>query len=742
MNAVSLAALLASIQGGVYVLLALPLFLRGKRFLAFLNIVSALWAASQAAYWLNWLPGLQRDFTARLPLYALLALAALLFVYTLGGVGRARRAPLWLALGAAWLGLVLLADANPLGWPDILWSGGGQTLPRYNFVLAALALGWSFFSAAAAFVALRAYRQERQPLQRNRIKYLAAIITLCAAGDVLFLANLWLPGGALRLGGLSIAAFAALVPRLPSLRRAVLRSLSYLIATGFAAAGYLGVILVAQRLADFGLSLAFPAAALILAAILGVLIHPLLNLAQKWLDGLIAGVSHDPRRILREYSESISNVLDFKLLGEMVTGLVGEALGAQRGLLYLVEREKDSNGNNCYRLRNAGDPNLDALLSGDSLLAERLRQQRAPLAQEDIFKFIALPEEERAWLDEVGIELLAPILTKEEWVGLLALGPKSSGEPYWDDDRLLLSTLADQTAVALENARLVESLMRLNAEFRRAISALNQANRNLERLERTKSDFISIASHELRTPITVLSGYSQMLLDDPQWNKNPHYAAALGGIYSGAQRLHEVVDSMLDMAKIDNRDLQLDRQPAALAALIEGVYNELKAALSERRQTFESQDLDVLPAVEADQDTLRKVFYHLISNAIKYTPDGGRITVKGRSALPAPNGLTVSGVEIVVSDTGIGVDTRLQELIFTKFYQTGELALHSSGKTKFKGGGPGLGLAIAKGIVEAHGGRIWVESPGRDETRCPGSHFHVLLPLAHSGEEKTRPLSY
>lgn len=84
---------------------------------------------------------------------------------------------------------------------------------------------------------------------------------------------------------------------------------------------------------------------------------------------------------------------------------------------------------------------------------------------------------------------------------------------------------------------------------------------------------------------------------------------------------------------------------------------------------------------------------------------------------------------MVVSDTGIGIDPRYQDLIFTKFYQTGEVALHSSGKTKFKGGGPGLGLAIARGIVQAHGGQIWVESPGYDEVKCPGSHFHVALPL-------------
>ena len=89
----------------------------------------------------------------------------------------------------------------------------------------------------------------------------------------------------------------------------------------------------------------------------------------------------------------------------------------------------------------------------------------------------------------------------------------------------------------------------------------------------------------------------------------------------------------------------------------------------------------------------------------------------------------MSAVEIVVADTGIGIDPALRDLVFAKFYQTGTISLHSTGKVKFKGGGPGLGLAIARGIVEAHAGRIWVESPGYDEENCPGSQFHVVLPI-------------
>jgi signal transduction histidine kinase len=205
--------------------------------------------------------------------------------------------------------------------------------------------------------------------------------------------------------------------------------------------------------------------------------------------------------------------------------------------------------------------------------------------------------------------------------------------------------------------------------------------------------------------------------------------------------LHEIVDAMLDVAKIDARDLNLDTRPVVLAEVIEAVRSELKKSARERNQEIDLIDLHSLPSIVADATALRKVFYHLIINAIKYTPDGGKITISGQVLEPNLTDLPKGGVEIIVSDTGIGIDPRFHDLIFVKFYKTGELALHSSGKTKFKGGGPGLGLAIANGIVAAHQGRIWVESLGHDEKACPGSQFHVVLPLCQQEANEARPLS-
>ena len=199
------------------------------------------------------------------------------------------------------------------------------------------------------------------------------------------------------------------------------------------------------------------------------------------------------------------------------------------------------------------------------------------------------------------------------------------------------------------------------------------------------------------------------------------------------------MDSMFDIAQIDARALQLHVQPVDTAALVRDVCNGLKKPLADRRLSL-TLDLPPLPTVKADPNILRKVFSHLVNNAIKFTPNDGTIRVTGTVAPPNQIDLPNGGVEIIVSDTGVGVDLDFHEMIFTKFYQPGDLGKHSTSKSRFKGGGAGLGLALSKGIVEAHGGRIWVESAGFDEVNLPGSQFHVLLPLAKQEIGNTIPM--
>ena len=252
---------------------------------------------------------------------------------------------------------------------------------------------------------------------------------------------------------------------------------------------------------------------------------------------------------------------------------------------------------------------------------------------------------------------------------------------------------------------------------------LEKNNEILKQMDRTKIRFIQVSAHELRTPLNLVQGYAQIVQLKAKENKE--FEKYAKGIIDGTTRMVDIVDNLLDASKIDSNLLEVFLIETKIETLIEKTRKNFQESLQERAITFSTEELKDLPSIQADGGLLYKVFYHVIMNAIKYTPDGGSITISGRVL----NDGNKPEVEIKIKDTGIGLDPQYQELVFEKFYQTGEVLLHSSGKTKFKGGGPGLGLAISRGILGAHHGRIWLESPGYDETTNPGTTVFVRLPL-------------
>jgi len=266
---------------------------------------------------------------------------------------------------------------------------------------------------------------------------------------------------------------------------------------------------------------------------------------------------------------------------------------------------------------------------------------------------------------------------------------------------------------------------RLRTNDQAALDDLRDAYTILARLDQAKLDFIQIAAHELRTPLTTILGYADMLRDHPA-AQDPVVGGIAHGIAQGAARLHEIVDGMLDITKIDTETLNVARVPVLLRSVFTELKHDFRDVLAERRLALEIEQGDDLPLIEADPNLIYKTFYQLLSNAIKYTPDGGAIRIA--SWLSDVEGIGPA-VVVNVQDSGVGIDPAHHDLIFEKFYQVGTAAQHSSGKTTFKGGGPGLGLALVKGAIEAHGGAVWVESDGCDERRCPGSVFKVVLPL-------------
>jgi signal transduction histidine kinase len=330
-----------------------------------------------------------------------------------------------------------------------------------------------------------------------------------------------------------------------------------------------------------------------------------------------------------------------------------------------------------------------------------------------------------------------PLISENRPVGVVMISKPHQETSFSSSTVSLIQAATEQAAIALENAQLYGQVMRFNqeleekvrrrtAELQKTNEELAKANQDLEHLDKTKSDFISIAAHELKTPLTLIQGYTNIMRDDSTVKSHPFLINILQGIVKGSERLHSIIESMIDVSMIDSQVLQLRPSQVSLSTLIGTLVDQYADVLQERNMTLTMERLDRLPHIEGDSQRLYQVFENLLVNAVKYTPDGGRIEITGMDVLEQAG---EKWVQLVVSDTGIGIDKEHLERIFEKFYQTAEVALHSTGRTKFKGGGPGLGLAIAKGIVEAHGGQIWAESKGYDEQACPGSQFFVVLPV-------------
>ncbi|MEM7801798.1 MAG: HAMP domain-containing sensor histidine kinase [Chloroflexota bacterium] len=253
----------------------------------------------------------------------------------------------------------------------------------------------------------------------------------------------------------------------------------------------------------------------------------------------------------------------------------------------------------------------------------------------------------------------------------------------------------------------------------------------LAALEENKTRFIKVAAHELKTPLTLLEGYANMLRQTVS-EDNTLAQMYIGGFDGGTERLRRIIDDMIEMSTIVSGKMEIKKQPVNIAGLLEKAVREVKRSALQREVDIVFEPITSNDFVLGDPDKLVKAFAKIINNGMKFTPDGGQVMIKPHIfKLSSPSGYIKGHVIVEVTDTGIGIDPDNLNKIFQIFGGTNNIEYHSSGTSKFMGYGPGLGLPIAKGIIDAHGGKIMASSPGLDEDNCPGSTFTIKLPLYH-----------
>jgi signal transduction histidine kinase len=389
-------------------------------------------------------------------------------------------------------------------------------------------------------------------------------------------------------------------------------------------------------------------------------------------------------------------------------------------------------------------PEVRGWIPKDSPIYRVLFELRRPLSQFDLeyspeYADVAL--ELKSFFKQLRMSGYAPIAVQGQIIGILATGSKINDDPFSPHDLELLATVATQTGVALRNARLVNDVRKERDKTQALYQENIKANERLKQLDAVKTDFVTIASHELRTPLAQIRGYTDILdaLND-QGSIDPDQVAGMtNNLRKATDRLERLIADMLDVSQLGLDAMDLRFASTTVDSVMRLAIEPLSEAIKQRKLQLTARGMKALPPIEADMQRLVQAFRNIVLNAIKYTPDGGRIDITAR----VQQNEETKRDEIVISiqDTGIGIDDKYHELIFEKFYRIADPGLHSTGATKFLGAGPGLGLTIARGVIQGHGGRIWVESPGYDPEKFPGTTVHVLLPV-NPPEEAKRVLPF
>lgn len=674
----------------------------------------AVWAFTQTVALLGWWPVFPASAVPGVAPYVALASALLFLQLTRAFLRLNNNGWIWWTAGLAWL-------AVGIG----LGSGVISDLPGFltqtTFISGLLLVGWGLLLGLATILTGQTYGQTRNPLHRNRLKYWIPVIMLMVAGGAARFVGYVPLGAGLEVGGTGLAAYILLVHRPPDVRRAVRLVLNYLAGAAITIVAYavlFGLLYwVFQSQPQYAVGYGPALFALGMGAVFVIAINPWLGWVRGRVSAFIEGVGYDPNRALREYSLSISNILDIERLAALVVGLTRDALGSRHGALFLVDKAESADGETLYHLWRVGQESANVVSASGHLpatnpVAVYFSQERRALTQYDIDllpQFRATKADQHGWLAKQQMDVYVPIYAKNEWSGLLALGPKTSGDRYFDDDLLLLGALADQTAVALENARLVSDLRQLNMQMERANAALEKANIDLQELDKLKSAFIGVITHELRTPFANIVFSIQLLQRHGIEHLSPQQLEQLVELSQQVGVLKQMVDNLVTFATFLSKQGELNRVELDFGAVVREAVEPLATLAAGKGYSVHQNIEEHLPPLRGDQERLTEAIHHLVQNAIKFNKPNGEIWVHVWA--------TPTHVHFEVKDSGIGVPTDKLPSLWDAFSQMAD-------PLKRGAEGLGLGLALVKYVATEHGGEVTAIS-----AEGIGSAFGFSLPL-------------
>lgn len=448
--------------------------------------------------------------------------------------------------------------------------------------------------------------------------------------------------------------------------------------------------------------------------------EPLKRILGIFFDKILFSKKYNPSEFLDEVSRVISSTIDLRQLLKIVADKLDAAFHYQKIAFIFLDRADKSAKLNVYYQNGFDMRELSAFASNKAKFLSWYFSDSRDIKVIDELKISYEageyePKSTKLLYDLYGLDvsLIIPLFAKDKMIGLIAFGGKKSNEPYNNADLKVLSVVADQLGIAIENARLYEKQKQFNVklkeEVKKATAKLEAANKELQRLDDAKSEFLSIASHQLRTPTTIIRGYISMM-QEGSFGKVPKVIKEnLDKVFIATERLLNLIENLLDISRIEAGRLEFEMGPVDLTKIAEELKEEFSPKADEKKLKISVYYPKGLPIVSADAQKVKEVASNLVDNAIKYTK-------KGEVSIDLHQ--EASSVVFVVSDTGMGIASENVGRLFNKF-------VRGQGMTTVHPEGTGLGLYFARVVIENLGGRIWAESVGKGK----GSKFSFSLPL-------------
>lgn len=444
--------------------------------------------------------------------------------------------------------------------------------------------------------------------------------------------------------------------------------------------------------------------------VVAVLMRPLKRLSEKTTNALFFRDRYDPNVLLEKLGKTLSSTIELEKLTEQFLTTLVQEMKISFGMIVLVS------DHSIMWAKIAGaetKPELDEQ-EIDRLFNDATKTENHLLLFDEVSESPV-----KNIMRNRKLYVVIPLQIKTEKIGLILLGEKKSGEIYNNDDVNVLQIVTPAVVVAVGNALSYEEIRRfsitLQEEVERATADLQVANKKLIQVDKLKDEFVSLASHELRTPMTAIKSYTWMVLNNKAGELTPKGREYLDVVFQSTERLIRLVNEMLDISRIESGRIQMKIESFDLVKLLAEIKEEFAARVSEKQLTLEVVCSEKEIPMTADRGKILQIIENLVGNSVKFTPAGGKITVTATK--------TDHQATIAVADNGKGIKPEDLGKLFQKFGRLEEGSL-----TSFAESGTGLGLYLAKQYAKLHGGDITVASEfGK------GATFTVILPLTYRG---------